>query len=143
MDFRLSDLKAQIAKGNYTSATSEESEVFIAKHYDKEVQKAWMIPIFTSAVPHILRTGAIPIRVVTQHTINEKNEHIEKKGMAHDLSSPMESGRSVNNMIDEDLMDACLFGFCMLRVLHNLHSMRIRHPNKRILLGKIDLDAAF
>ena len=73
-----------------------------------------MIPIFTSAVPNIPKAGAIPISVVTQHTINEDNERIEKQRMAHDLSSPMESGRSVNNMVDEDLMDACLFGFCML-----------------------------
>ena len=73
-----------------------------------------MIPIFTSAVPSIPKAGAIPISVVTQHTINEDNERIEKQRMAHDLSSPMESGRSVNNMVDEDLMDASLFGFCML-----------------------------
>ena len=142
-EIRLSDLKAQIAKGNNKSAKTKESEDFIKKNYDKEVQKAWMIPIFTSAVPSIPKAGAIPISVVTQHTINEDNERIEKQRMAHDLSSPMESGRSVNNMVDEDLMDACLFGFCMLRVLHNLHSMRIRHPTRRILLGKIDLDAAF
>ena len=80
-EIRLSDLKAQIAKGNNKSAKIEESDDFIKKNYDKEVQKAWMIPIFTSAVPSIPKAGAIPISVVTQHTINEKNEIIEKKRM--------------------------------------------------------------
>ena len=102
-----------------------------------------MTPILTSAVSNIPKAGAIPISVFMQYTINDKNERIEKKQMAHDLSSPMESGRSVHNMINKNLMDVCLFGFCMLSVLHNLHSMQIRHPKKIILLGNIDLDAAF
>lgn len=64
--------------------------------------------------------------------------------MAHkNLSAPMDSGRSVNNMVDEHMMDPCLFGFCMLRALHQLHDMRSWHPRLQTFLSKIDLDAAF
>ena len=45
-----------------------------------------MTPILTSAVSNIPKAGAIPISVFMQYTINDKNERIEKKQMAHDLS---------------------------------------------------------
>ena len=46
-------------------------------------------------------------------------------------------------MIDEDLMDPCLFGFCLFRFLHCIHMMRLTHPHICIFISKIDLDAAF
>ena len=54
-----------------------------------------------------------------------------------------ESGNSVNNMVDRDLLQECIYGFCMLRLLHHIQILRIQNPNTRILINKTDLDAEF
>jgi hypothetical protein len=45
--------------------------------------------------------------------------------------------------MDREALHECFYGHCMLRVLHKIHTMRVRHPALRILLIKIDLDAAY
>ena len=89
------------------------------------------------------RCGVIPIGIARQWTMDEHGNRIIKNRTAHDLSNPMASGHSWNSLVDKELLDPCLFGSCLIRVLHRIHDIRFRHPTANILLSKIDLDAAF
>ena len=80
----------------------------------------------------------IPIGIAKQFTINDQGEWIEKRRLTHDCSNIRESGHSVNNMVDEELLEECIYGFCLLRILHNIQGMRLRHPNEKIFINKTD-----
>lgn len=76
-------------------------------------------------------------------TIDEDDNIITKHRLAHDCTRPGLSGQSVNNMIDDDLLEPCRFGFVFLQILYAIHSLRLHFPTIPILLNKYDLDAAF
>ena len=42
-----------------------------------------------------------------------------------------------------DLLDECVYGHCLRRILHGIHRKRIEFPTTRILISKMDLDAAY
>ena len=62
---------------------------------------------------------------------------------AHDCSQLLPSGFSINNSIKKESLDECIYGYCLLRLLHNIHRLRLANPTVSILINKIDLDAAF
>ena len=137
------DLEATIERGNNKSAKSKESEEFIKKNYDKEVDRAWMLPVTKESITSIKGAGVIPIGVTQQFSIDEKGQRIEKRRLTHDCSHKMPSGHSLNSRIDTELLDECIYGQCLLRILHNIHILRRNHPTKKIYANKTDLDAAF
>ena len=140
---RLEDLHAAIEKGNNKSALHPQSIIALQSAYTKEVEKGWMLPVRKDILHKIPGISVIPIGCEEQNTINEKGETIKKRRTTHDCSQALQSGFSVNNAIDKEDLDECLYGFCLLRILHNIHHMRNLHPNKVILMNKTDLDAAF
>ena len=137
------DLLAALEKGNNNSARDPISAKSIEKNYTKEVNRAWMIPFQKSSIHKIIGASLIPIGIATQWTMDAFGNKIKKRRTTHDLSRPWKSGQSVNTMIDKDLMDPCLFGFCLSRLLHGIHTMRKNNPSTPIFISKIDLDAAF
>ena len=101
-----------------------------------------MIPIPTNIIPLLKGASVILIGVASQFTINEKAETIMKLRLTHDCSWEGTSSFSIINRIDEPKLAPLQYGRCILRVLHNLQYMRSKHPNKRILIFKHDLDSA-
>ena len=85
----------------------------------------------------------IPVGIHTQETIEEDGEMKIKKRTTHDATFPPPSTKSINNRLIRELLTECFYGHCLLRVLHNIHVMRLRHPSIRILVMKLDLDAAY
>ena len=59
------------------------------------------------------------------------------------LHNVRESGNSVNNMVDRDLLEECIYRFCLLRLFHHIQIFQIQNPNTRIFINKTDLDATF
>ena len=102
-----------------------------------------MIPFLKEDVMKIPNTSVIPAGVATQWTISDKGERIIKRRPTHDASRPGPSGLSVNNRCDKELLDECLIGHCLLRLLHQVHALRLLHPSIHILFNKTDLDAAY
>ena len=102
-----------------------------------------MIPIPKREIPNLKGCGVIPIRIAKQFTVNNKGARIEKRCLTHNCSNNQESGHSVNNMVNEELLEECNYGFCLLQILHNIHTMRLKHPTEKIYINKTDLDAAF
>ena len=75
-------------------------------------------------------------------SINENGERYIKICVTHDCSFPGPSGLLVNNQVQQESLQPCFYGFCLLSILHMISAMRSRWPTKQILIGKIDLDAA-
>ena len=102
-----------------------------------------MIPFLASIILFIKGASLIPIGCASQWTIDENVNKIAKKQTTHDCSREWQSGNSINNMINEDLMDPCLFSFSFFQFFHCIHMMRLIHQHICIFISKIDLDAAF
>ena len=142
-EVKRADLLAAVRKGNNNSAKHPDAKANILKNYSKEVRQAWMIPFNKETITKIIGASVIPIGITHQMTLDAEGNKIKKQRTTHDLSRPWESGHSVNNMIDKDLMDPCLFGFCLSRILHGIHAMRNKYTHLPIFISKIDLDSAF
>ena len=140
---RQSDLEFMIKRGNHPSTAVKENHEAMVRNYDKEVKKGWMIPISLGTVRQLDNARIIPVGVVSQWTIDKEGNRTIKRRLTHDCTFSPPSGHSINNDIDKELIDDCMYGHCLRRVLHGLHSQRLRHPKLRILLAKIDLDAAY
>ena len=64
--------------------------------------------------------------------------------LTHDCSwVGSKSNYSLNSRINEELLAPLQYGRCMPRVLHTIQYLRAKHPSKRILLAKHDLDSAY
>ena len=48
---------------------------------------------------------------------------------------------SVNNRCKKTTFDDSLFGFCLIRVLNNIHALKIKHSTTQILINKTDFNA--
>ena len=140
---RKEDLNAAITKGNNKSAMHPDSISALRKAYDKEVNRGWMLPIELNALKNLKGAGVIPIGCATQATVDDKGNRTQKKRTTHDCSQANKSGFSVNNACDKEALEECIYGYCLLRLLHNIHFLRVKYPTTPIYMNKTDLDAAF
>ncbi len=102
-----------------------------------------MIPLTVDIVPKLKNACVIPVGVVSQSTVNELGETIEKMRLMHDCSWPDPSQCLVNNRINEELLAPLQYGRCFYRVLHHIQHMRFNNKSTRILMAKHDLDSAY
>ena len=87
----------------------------------------------------------VPATVVAEkfQKIYEHDLLIYKKRMAHDCSNPGPSGQSVNNMVDNEILEECRFGFVLLQRLYEIHMLRLQYATMILILSKYDLDSAY
>ena len=101
------------------------------------------MPLAIESLQSIKNAEVVPLGVAEQFSINEKGERYIKRRVTHDCSFPGPSGVSVNNRVQQESLQPCFYGFCLLRILHMISAMQRRWPTKRILIGKTDLDTAY
>ena len=141
---RKTDLEHMMKRGNHFLARRPiENFRKLKENYRTEVEKGWMLPLPARCLRKVRGAAVIPVGVHTQFTINEKGERGIKRRTTHDASFAPPSNKSVNQRMDREALQECFYGHCLLRVLHRIHNMRVRHPKLRILLIKLDLDAAY
>ena len=109
----------------------------------KKIEHRWVLPLTIDSICHIKKLGVVPLGVAEKFTINKKLEHYTKIRVTHDCSFPGSSGLSVNNWLLRDTLQTCFYGSCLIKIRHMIAAMRIKWPSKRIVIGKIDLDAAY
>ena len=143
IDEQKSDLLKMIDRGNHKSATQKENNPTLVKNYDNEVKHGWMLPVTIESLNRIKGAAVIPIGVAQQSSIDADGNKYTKRRTTHDASFPPPSGKSINNRLVRELLEPCFYGHCLIRFLHAIHQMRLHHPQIRILLIKIDLDAAY
>ena len=141
---RKKDLDHMVARGNHKSAEFPEiNKQTLMKNYTDETEKGWMLPIPKRSLEKLKGAAVIPVGVHTQYTIDEFGGRKVKRRTTHDASfAPMES-LSINERMIRELLTDCYYGHCLLRVLHNIHTMRRRCPKTKILIIKYDIDSAY
>ena len=144
LDFqtRSFDLTNRLVFGNHKGAST------YPKFYDdlnkSDVLSGFSIPLPLSEIKNIPGLLICPMNVIEQMTISETGEIIEKRRACHDLSftSPP-SNTSVNSRVDTDQLQDCMFGHCIIRIIHYITVLRQRHPDTPILIQKIDFKSAY
>ena len=142
-DTRKADLQAMINRGNHKSTQNKENSEALHKGYLKEIEHGWMIPITIESIYHIKNAMVLPLGTVCQQTLDIHGQRTIKRRITHDCSFPTPSGTSMNINTNLDLLDECVYGHCLRRILHGIHRQRIEFPHTRILISKMDLDAAY
>ena len=140
---RIRDIEYMLRRGNHKSASITENKQALEKSFTKEVKYQWCIPLLPSCITSIPGASITPLGVAVQHTIDANNNRILKRRPTHDCSFPGISGNSCNLRVIKDELDECTYGHALLRFLHGIHHIRSRHPGKRILINKTDMDVAY
>ena len=141
-DTRIQDAEYWLEKGNNKSATGEDQIILAA--VAKEISKGWGIVVPKSQCLSIEGIGIVPITVASKFTrVDDDDNILSKKRLAHDCTNPGMSGQSVNNMVDDDTLEDCRFGNVFIQCLYEIHMLRRKHESTAILLSKYDLDAAY
>ena len=132
-----------LAHGNHKSALEEEAIPHVNKAVKTDVLRGFSIILTPECAARIKGAEFYPMSLQHQMTINEKGEAIPKKRVTHDLSYNKERGLSINQRIIEEELPEVIFGWTLSRVLHEIHALRYRYPNKRILMSKVDIEKAY
>ena len=140
---RISDLRAMLERGNHKSANCDENAPALRKAFEKEVSRGWLLPVTLESVMKIKKLSIIPLGIAKQLTIDEFGNRTPKKRVTHDASFLPPSGTSINNSVQEELLQDCIYGQCIRRILHGIHNIRLIHKDKKIFMSKYDMDAAY
>ena len=140
---RKTDLEYMLKRGNHKSASDPENEPTLIQNYKKEVLHGWMLPVTLECIPKIKGASVIPVGVAPQFTIDANGDRQVKRRTTHDASFANQHSSSINDRMDKALLTNCFYGHCLIRMLHAIHIMRFKKPQQRILLTKLDLDAAY
>ena len=140
---RINMVESQAKKGNHKSTDTKEAKVLVTKAMETDVKRGFGIIMTKQCAMKIKGAEIYPLGLQHQQTINERGEIIPKKRVTHDLSNNRRSKLSINQRVIEEEVPAVQFGFALSRVLHLIHHIRRRHPNKRILMNKVDIEKAY
>ena len=110
---------------------------------EKEVQHGWELLFAIDLVRPINNPGLVPLGSFEKFSINEEGDSYTKIRVTHNCSFRGPLGMSVNNRVLRKNPTTVLLR--ILPPLHNPHdgSDAPKFFIKRILIGKIDLDAAY
>ena len=110
---------------------------FLEACLDEDVHHGFSLPLPREKVLEIQDLLIAPLNVHNQNIINKWGEIISKKRMTHNLSKVfLASGMSFNSRTIKTLLQECMYGYCLLRMIHTIVDLRERHPNRRIFLSK-------
>ena len=141
-EVRLLDLKENLNRGNHKSA--KRNEEHLGKAMMKEIKKGWGLILPEDSVLKIPNLELAPMGVAEHLGINSLGEYITKQRVTHDFSFPgIKSKESINSRMDKSKLEPVMFGHCLLRLIHQIVSLRKRHPNKKIWIRKEDLKSAY
>ena len=136
------DLAEAMAFGNHSGATDQPD--LLRDILRQEITKGWQIPIPMDRLPYLPGCVLTPLNIVTQDTINERGEIIPKNRLTNNQSMVWTaSGTSTNSRVIDERLPPCLFGHSLSRVIHSIVALRLRFPDKRILLAKADWKSAY
>jgi len=141
MKSRLLDLEFHLERGNHKSL--EKYAEFIDPMISEDVNRGFILPLPPEILPKLPGASIAPLGCHKQTTIDEEGNIIPKYCLTHDQSFPGPSGLSVNLRVKKDLLPPILYSFVLSRLAHYIINTRLLHPDTRIYLCKVDLDAAY
>ena len=138
---RKKDLLEGLTFGNHKGVSSD-SDLF-KEMMSSDVMNGYSLVLPREEIINIPNALMAPMNIHDQYGINEKGEIIAKKRLTHNQSCKFGSNTSLNSRVTKDSLQDCMYGACLSRVIHQIIDLRLRHPNKKILLQKIDWKAAY
>ena len=135
------DLVEAIEFGNHKGV--EENQELFETIMNEEVKKGWVLVIPRKNILSLSNAIASPMNIASQFGIDENGTIKEKKRLTHNQSMEFSSKSSVNNRLIDDQLQDVMYGKCMSRVIHDIVAKRLKHPDRRILLQKIDYKSAY
>lgn len=137
------DFEEALKKGNSGTMRDPLAAKTVKENQEKEVSFGRVIPITLECARKLKNASICPLGCAIQWTIDEKGMKKIKMRTTHNLSFEWISGLSVNSMVEEGQLEEILYGHCLIRCIHIMHKMRLKHPEIAILLSKFDIDSAF
>jgi len=135
------DMEFHASRGNHKSAAKNQAA--LEKIIENDISKGFALPLLKEVLFNIPNASLAPLGCVEHDTINERGEQSKKFRMTHDQSFLGPSLHSVNKRVIKECLPNCMYSFALLRILHYIISLRSKHPTKRILISKFDLDSAY
>lgn len=141
-DVRKKDLEEALEFGNHKGAT--EHKEFFEKLLKKDVEFGYSLVIPLLKALEIEGALMSPLNVQDQNTIDEDGNVIPSQRLTHNQSKTYkESGTSINSRVIKELLQDCLYGHMLLRLVHYIVALRLRYPKLRILMQKTDYKSAY
>lgn len=93
---------------------------------------------------NILGLEINPVGAAEHPEINSLGDYVSKQRVTYDLSFPgVRMGESIISRMDRLELEHIMFGHCMSRLMHQLVTLRRRHPGRKIWTRKKDLKSAY
>ena len=151
IDFPLHPLSTQSRKRDLLDALQFGNHKGVAKFptfyrdlNTDDIQHGFSIPIPKKKILQIQEALLCPMNVVEQLTISATGELIDKQRACHDLSFPAKTSQtSVNSRVIDEELPQCMFGYCLLRLIHYIAALCQSFPSTPILIQKVDWKSAY
>ena len=140
---RLRVLEANIERGNHKSALKTDDRHHVTKLMTSDVELGYAVPVTLECVRKLKDAEVYPIGLQNQMTIDADGNVIPKKRATHDLSHNRSKKESVNQRVDKSDLPPAKYGHALNRFIHLIHHIRRKHPGKRILCNKFDVEKAY
>jgi hypothetical protein len=108
--------------GNDKSASKFEDEFL--PMIGNEVLRGFGLVLPLDSWHELLNCSIAPLGMVEQGSIDDTGRIVKKRRVTHDQSKPGPSGLSVNKRGIASSMTACMFGFCLKRIIRYIVSLR-------------------
>ena len=139
---RIKELMAQLERGNHRSAVENMEE--IRSLLSGDVRRGFVLPFRADAILNIKGLHLQPGGMVRQLSLKADGSRQPKNRFTHDLSFSITSNdASVNARVDMSKHPEMVYGWCLLRLLHYVAALRVRHPKVRIFISKFDYSDAY
>ena len=138
---RQEDIRWHDKRGNHKSATTHCN--LVRNLLTEDVVHGFSLPLLPDCLHKIPAASLAPLGIQFQKTVNEFGETVQMLRMTHDQTFRGPSGLSVNVRTQKDQLPPCVYGRVLLRLAHYIVHLRTKYPDKRILVGKYDLKAAY
>jgi len=139
---RETELKAQLERGNHRSAVQNIDEIRALLGGD--VRRGFVLPFRADAILKVKGLHLQPGGMVRQLSLKADGSRQPKGRFTHDLSfSITTKDASVNARVDMSKHPEMVYGWCLLRIIHYLAALRVRHPGSRIFISKFDYSDAY
>jgi hypothetical protein len=115
-------------RGNHKSAEKEADKA--AELLAKDVAHGFSVAVPPETVAKIKGAMVQPLGLATQFAMADRGSRKIKYRLTQDLTFSLKPELSVNSRIDIDKYPGMFYGWCSLRIVHFIVSLRLRHPDK-------------
>jgi hypothetical protein len=138
---REQDLIFHANRGNHQSAVK--NAAILKSIIQEDVQRGFALPLPITALHFIPNAYLAPLGCVKQSSVDMLGNRVVKYRMTHNQTFPGPSELSVNLRVQHDKLPPIRYSYVLMRTIHYILDLRLRHPTTKIYLCKFDIDAAY